>query len=210
MSDEYLIHHGCAGHLGRFRSAGASSFGRGDAVVVRSRRGLELGQVLCPSSSDGAVLPDPFVGELLRSANCDDFADAGRRRKSGLLLFDEATRDAGHRGLPLAVIDIEILLDGRQAILHAVRFGPCNEAPFLADLGDRHDLIVRLYDVSSEPVAEDEHGCGSCGEGGCGNGGCGDCGNGCGSCSASGAAELTAYFSELREQMEQRHRVALL
>jgi len=213
MSGEYLVHHGCAGHLGRFRSAGPGTFGRGDAVVIGSRRGIELGEVLCPSSPDGAVLPDPFVGELLRAANSDDLADASRRRESGRRLFDDATRRADVLGLPLAVLDVEILLDGKQALLHAVRFGPGDEASLLADLGARHDLIVRLYDVAAEPVAEeaeDEHGCGSCGEGGCGDGGCGDSGNGCGSCSAGGAAELAAYFSELRDQMEQRHRVALL
>jgi hypothetical protein len=58
---------------------------------------------------------------------------------------------------------------------------------------------------------EDDHGCGSCGDGGCGEGGCGSCGDGgCGSCSAGGAKELEKYFADLREQMEQSHRVALL
>src|SRR4051812_13505926 len=129
MSGEYLVHHGCAGHLGRFSSAGSQVFGRGEAVVVRSRRGLELGEVLCPCSPDGALLPDPFVGELLRAATTTDIADAEERRDFGRRLFDKAVRRADDLGLPLAVIDVEVLLDGQQALLHAVRFGPCEEAP---------------------------------------------------------------------------------
>ena len=49
---EYLVHHGCAGHLGRFRAGDGAAFIRGAAVVVRSQRGLELGEVLCPAYTD--------------------------------------------------------------------------------------------------------------------------------------------------------------
>jgi hypothetical protein len=201
---EYLVYHGCAGHLGRFRAAVPREFGRGAAVVVRSRRGVELGEVLRPSSAAGLVLPDPLVGELLRAASDDDLAAASRHRELGQKVFDDGTRLADARGLPLAVVDVEVFLDGRQALLHGVRLGPFEEGPWLEEVGERHGLIVRLYDLAAEPTAaEDEHGCGSCGDGGCGEGGCGEggCGSGggCGSCSAGGAKELTRYFAALRD-----------
>jgi hypothetical protein len=211
MSGEYLVYHGCAGHLGRFHVDGPDGFGRGAAVVVRSRRGLELGEVLCLSRPDRLTLPDPVVGDLLRSATADDLDAADRHRTLGRQVFEDGSQWAEARALPLALLDVEVFLDGRAALLHAVRLGTCDEGPLLADLGDRHGLIVRLYDLHGEPAVEveDEHGCGSCGSGGCGDGGCGS-GGGCGSCSAGGAKELTNYFAGLREQMEQVHRVALL
>jgi hypothetical protein len=209
MGGEYLVHHGCAGHLGRFRSAGDDRFGRGTAVVVRSRWGLELGEVLCPSQPERVALPDPLVGDLLRAATDDDRATANRNHELGRRLFEDGARLIEDRGQPFALVDVEVFLDGRQAVLHAVRLGPGDESELLGDLGSRHDLIVRLYDLAGEPAAEDDHGCGSCGN--CGEGECGSCGNGgCGSCSAGGAAELESYFAALREQMEQSHRVALL
>src|SRR5262249_38319296 len=160
----------------------------------RSRRGLELGEVLCPAAVDRAALPDPFVGELLRAATPDDVATADRHRDLGQLLFTDGCRLTDARDLPLAVVDVEGFFDGRQALLRAVRLGPCDEGPLLAELGDRHGLIVRLYDLTAEPAAgEEEHGCGSCGHDGCGGGGCGSCGDGCGSCSAGGAKELASY-----------------
>jgi hypothetical protein len=211
MGGEYLVCHGCAGHLGRFRPADPFAFGRGAAVVVRSRRGLEVGEILCPSSPDD--FPDPFVGDLLRAATDEDLAAANRHRELGRRLFEDGSRRSDEVGLPLALVDVEVFLDGRQAVLHAVRLGPFDDGPFLADLGDRHGLIIRLYDLAADLAAkDDEHGCASCGHGGgCREDGCGECGSGgCGSCSAGGAKELANYFAELREQMEQRRRVALL
>jgi hypothetical protein len=204
---EYLVHHGCAGHLGRFRAGGAAALARGAAVVVRSRRGLELGEVLCPSHPERAALPDPFVGELLRPAGPADLGTADRCRERGQRLFDNGIRLADELALPLALVDVEVLLDGRQALLHAVRLGPCDEGPLLAALGERYDLIVRLHDLTAEP-APGGHGCGSCGAGGCGS--CGSEGGGCDSCSAGAAKELAGYFAELRARMEQRQRVPLL
>lgn len=202
--NEYLVYHGCAGHLGRFRTAEPTGLGRGTAVVVRSRRGVELGEVLCTSMPERATLPDPLVGDLLRPATGDDLAAADRYRALGHRLFDEGGRLAD--GLPLKFVDVEVFLDGRQAVLHALKLGPCDEGPLLAELGERHGLVVRLYDLAAEPAAEDdEHGCGSCGADGCGSGGCNSSGEGgCGSCSAGGAKELTRYFAALREQMDRR------
>jgi hypothetical protein len=156
------------------------------------------------------MLPDPVVGDLLRSATADDLGAADRHRELGRRVFDDGSQWAEAHALPLALVDVEIFLDGRAALLHAVRLRPWDELPFLTDLGDRHGLIMRLYDLHAEPAVEveDEHGCGSCGSDGCGEGGCGS--GGCGSCSAGGAKELTNYFAALREQMEQVHRVALL
>jgi hypothetical protein len=212
MGGEYLVHHGSAGHLGRFQAAGPDGFRRGSAVVVRSRRGLEVGEVLCPSAPERALLPDPLVGELLRAASADDLTAADRHRAIAREVFDAGSRWVDVHGLPIALVDAEVFLDGRQAMLHAVRFGPCDEGPFLAELGDQHGLIVRLYDLHGDPAVEgSEPGCGSCGEGGCGEGGCGSCGDGgCGSCSSGGAKELQNYFAALREQMDQRGLVALL
>ena len=62
---EYLVHHGAAGHVGRFRSADGDGCARGDSVVVRSQRGLELGEVLAAAEPERVPFPDGFVGELL-------------------------------------------------------------------------------------------------------------------------------------------------
>ncbi|MFO0810027.1 MAG: hypothetical protein U0746_15505 [Gemmataceae bacterium] len=205
----YLVRHGTPGFLGRFSHAeplGASHLARGVSVVVRSCRGIELGELLGRVETG---FDDPFLGELLRSATPSDLSDAASRSATASQLYEEAVRLAGDFGLPLAVLDFELLFDGRHGVLHAVRLDNCDPGPLLVELGERHGIVVLLLDLTAEPEGHgDDHGCGSCGDGGCGSGGgCGD--GGCGTCSAGGKAELAAYFAELRTQME-RGRVSLV
>src|SRR5436309_4258652 len=106
MEHEYLVGYGMLGDFGRFRPVRPMSCLRGDAVVVRSPRGVELGGVLCPATPRHAhFLPNTSVGALLRPATGEDERAAGRLRRRGQEVFDEARRRAEGLGLPLEVID---------------------------------------------------------------------------------------------------------
>ena len=50
MGVKYIVRHGAMRFLGQFEAADATAYGRGDDVVVRSERGLEVGQVLCEAT----------------------------------------------------------------------------------------------------------------------------------------------------------------
>jgi cell fate regulator YaaT (PSP1 superfamily) len=203
---EYLVHHGVAGHLGRFRSVNDEPLLRGATVVIRGRRGLELGKVLQQSSANQLRLDDEYIGDLLRPASTDDLESANQSRTYGQVLFQDAVRRAEAKALPISIVDVEVALDRTSAVLHGLRFAPGDFEPLLATLGEEHHLIVRLYEVNGT-VEEDEHGCGSCGS----KGGCSSCGaGGCSSCSSGAGRELAAYFAELRSQMENRNRIALV
>jgi hypothetical protein len=119
-------------------------------------------------------------------------------------LFGRAAALAGELGLPVEVLDAEVLLDGEHGTLHHVRWADCDVRPFVSTLSREFDLHLTLTDLTgpgAEPEEED-HGCG---REGCGAGGCGSCGaGGCGSCGSEGPADLKAYFAELRAQMERR------
>jgi hypothetical protein len=203
-SREYLVKHGVAGHLGRFCSADDAAFARGTTVVIRGRRSLELGEVIL-AVRNGNTVADDFIGELLRPARDEDFAAAARNRVFGQQLLEEAVVRAERASAPVSFVDVEISLDGASAVLHGLRTAPGDLGPLMAAVGDVHSTIVRLYEVNGV-VEEDDHGCGSCGSGGCDSCGTG----GCSSCSSGAGRELTEYFAELREQMDQRNRVALL
>src|SRR5207248_1796316 len=74
---EYLLGYGLRGDFGRFRAARPLACRRGDRAVVRSHRGLELAEVLCPARpGHAAFLPNTSVGELLRLAAPEDEAAA--------------------------------------------------------------------------------------------------------------------------------------
>ena len=67
---EYLVSYGNSGEFARFRCAADADYRKGDAVVVRSHQGLELGVVLCPATA--GALPT----FLSRTASANVFAAA--------------------------------------------------------------------------------------------------------------------------------------
>ncbi len=210
----YLVQYGRSAFVGRFPAAFDGSCARGDRVVVRGPRGLELGTVLCEPADRFARLVDagPPGGELVRPATGDDEAAADRLDARGQTILAAAQDRADDLGLSLALVDVEMLLDGT-AVLHGLPWGEVEATPLFEELSERFGLPVRLLDLSRTPTVKDDpepaaKGCGKpgCGTGGCSTGSCGT-GGGCstGSCSkgkVKGADELTAYFRDLRTQME--------
>lgn len=198
-----LVRYGRPGFVGRFRTAVALA--RGDRVVIRSQRGMELGEVLL-ATADGTAAD----GDVVRLAGPEDEATAAASDERGRELL--AAAESTGADLPLAFVDAEVTLDG-VAILHALPWDACDATELLDSLGAKSGLTVRLLDLSRTPVPEEpaSKGCGKpgCGteSGGCSSGSCGTGSGGCstGSCSrgaVKSADELTAHFADLRQKME--------
>jgi cell fate regulator YaaT (PSP1 superfamily) len=198
---EYIVGYGLAGDFGRFRAGAPLELGRGDRVVVRSGRGLEVGEVLRPATPRHALfLPNTSVGELLRPAGAEDEAQAAAARERAARVLRRGGELAGALGLPLALLDAEVLLGGDRAVLHLVRWEQADVRELVSGLAREFDLHVELADLSAP--ADEPAGCGSCGDGG----GCGSCGSGggCGSCGTAAPEEVREHFAGLREKMEKR------
>jgi hypothetical protein len=212
---EYLVSHGKNGAFGRFAAAETLACSRGERVVVQSPRGLELGSVLCPATSRHArFLHQAPVFKLLRRATAADEATAERMNALARTLFEETRRAAADLNLPVEILDVEVLLDGRQAIIQHLSAPDRDLTALLEALATRHSVELLLENLAVVPPVEhaEEEGCGepNCGRGG-GGSGCSTCGSG-GSCSACGASkfDVRAYFSHLRSQMENQQRRPLL
>jgi PSP1 C-terminal conserved region len=174
---EYLLSYGAAGDFGRFRAPATLTCRRGESLVVRSPRGLELGVVLCAAEQGHVrLLEQAAVGEVLRPASAEDRRAADQMRERGHRLFADARQVAAEFALPLEILDAEVLLDGRQAVLYYLKAADADPRPLLDRLADRHHLLVSLCDLAVPPDPEEEDlascGSGNCGSGGCGSGGC--------------------------------------
>jgi hypothetical protein len=216
---DYLVNYGHSAYLGRFRAPPGMLCSRDDRVVIHSPRGVEVGTVLCNAEGRLSQLVDAEGGTVLRIATAaDEQAVVGLLPKAERILHD-AQRLADERQLPLALLDAEVFLDGASAVVHGIGWAECDAGPLFDELTHRHGCTVHMLDTSRVPAAAaaEEKGCGKPGCGG-GEGGCSSCGTeggGCstGSCSrgsVKSAEELTAYFANLRSQMEaQQERVSL-
>ena len=176
--------------------------------MLRSHRGVEIGQVLCPATPRHAhFLPNTTVGQLLRPVAAADAAALSQLRDRGALVLEEAARLARKLDLPLEILDVEMLLDGEHAVLHHLRWADVDPRPFVSTLSSTFTLHILLQDLTAPQglFAETEepgHGCGkeNCGQG---EGGCSSCGtgNGCSTCGSGAPKDMQSYFAGLREQM---------
>ncbi|HEV3263128.1 MAG TPA: PSP1 C-terminal domain-containing protein [Gemmataceae bacterium] len=199
---EYLVSYGHSGDFARFRCGADAAYRRGDRVVVRSHQGLELGVVLCPATDGHArFLNRTARGELLRMAGGEDERAAEQSRRRGQHMFEDGRRLVAELGLPLEILDVEVLLDGTQAVVHHLRGDECDYRPLVSGLSKLYEILVTMQNlaVPKEPAAA---GCGKpgCGQAG-GGGGCSSCGSGgCGTCGkATSREEVAGYLAGLRQ-----------
>jgi hypothetical protein len=176
--EEYLLSYGNVGDFGRFRSALPLGCRRGDQVVARTPRGQELGIVMrLAAPGHGRLLADQLIGQILRLATQGDLELAQRMRQRGQRLFEDGRRLVQEFSLPMEILDVEVLLDARQAILHFLRWTECDPRPLIEALSGRYRLLITLHDLAlpSTDAAEDQQEPAGCGVAGCGGGGCGSC-----------------------------------
>jgi hypothetical protein len=206
-SAEYLVSYGKSAALARFLSATAEPLLRGDRVVLQSDRGLTLGTVLCEATDRQArLLAAGISGQLLRRADATDLESDRDRRPAEERLFDAATRLAAELGLALEVLDVELALDGRCAILQVLTAPGCDATALVERVAVEQRLEVWLENLAGPASETDHHAHGGCGKPDCGKGeggGCSSCGSG--GCSSCGSGlDLRPYFAHLREQMDER------
>jgi len=181
MGSSYLIRYGLWHQVGRFHWD-SPDLRRGQAVVIRSHRGTELGEVLVRSeSTPEAAQPaaTPAVARVLRTASDADLEHARRLDRERSRRFELCQRVIRERNEAIELIDVEPLLDERFVVLHYLGPRKLDTAGLLAALRSSCDLEARLEFVGRDEPDEPETPTADEIEGGCGSGGdCGSCGSG--------------------------------
>ena len=160
------------GHVGRFRSTEGESVPRGRRVVVRTRRGLELGEVLTHQSFDDRSRDD---GPLLRAMGPADELLAERLEQNRGKAYDACVRLLAKRGSRAVLMDVEHLFDGRGLYFYFLGEVDGVAADVSADLAQAYDAEARFGEFA-DAVNE---GCGP----GCGTA---EAVNGCGADASAG------------------------
>lgn len=211
LDREYLVNFGRSGDFGRFRAA--DSYDRGDRVVVRIGDIVAVGTVLCPVvPGHTKFLSRSLLGDVLRAVGADDFARLHAQEIRSQAVFDHARRRAAKLGLPLEVVDVELPLEGRHAIVHYLRSFECDVRELVSDLARTFDVLVTMQNMALAAEIDDDGGCGKpdCGHG---DGGCTSCstGGGCSTCSQGmKKEEVGALLARLTEHDPTPERIALL
>lgn len=119
MSNAYIIRYGSTRQVGEF-TTGDRQFTRSDEVIVRSSRGVEWGEVLCPATEktrDYLGSKDPS-GRILRPVNEQDVARREEISQQEPQQFAGVRDTIAEHKLQMQLVDIEHLFGGERLIIY--------------------------------------------------------------------------------------------
>lgn len=179
MSRHHFVRVGALGHVGRFTAVDAVSYPRGSRVIVRTRRGLETGEVLAPAeelnghtSTNGAASD----GSILRGMTIEDQLLQARLEKNRQEAFEACTRKLRELDVPATLMDVEHLFDGRSLFFYFLGEVTPEVEAVTHELAEAYDAVVQFRRFA-ETMTE---GCGpGCGTEEASGQGCATCSSGC-------------------------------
>ncbi len=113
----YVVRYGRMRFLGELTDPHDRIHCRGDRVVIRTDRGTELGEVLCPATERTAqYLEQAATGEILRQATEEDLEHGLALEQAQARTFEVGQELIAKRSLQMNLVDVEMIL-GRERIV---------------------------------------------------------------------------------------------
>lgn len=117
---KYIVRYGTMRSLG-VMSARDDIYRRGMEVVIRSERGVEVGQVLCESTEDElSHLDQPPAGTIVRAVGDDDAVAIDAIESTRLKEIASCQKHVDSLGLDMKLIEVERLLGGQRMVVYFV------------------------------------------------------------------------------------------
>ncbi len=120
MSNRYVVRYGSTRMVGEFTTKGAHPMARSSAVVIRSERGVEWGEVLCPATDQtrnylgGKENP----GRILREATEEDFRKRDELQLTERDEFQRCREMIAEYKLQMQLVDVEHLFGGERLVFY--------------------------------------------------------------------------------------------
>ena len=115
----YLVRHGAMRFIGEFGIGADRLVRRADAVILRTDRGLEAGEVLCPATPQAvAAIPEPTRGDLLRVATADDRSKIAHLKDIETKEFAAGEQLIVRHKLAMQLVDVEHLFGGERIVFY--------------------------------------------------------------------------------------------
>lgn len=174
MKRFHWVRVGVMGQVGRYSAADSNLYPREARVVVRTQRGLELGDVLAVGETES--LGSGMDGVILRPMTQSDVLLEARLTKHKQAAFADCAARVEERNLPLMLIEVEHLFDGSGLVFYFLGEETPELESLIAELTETYESQVQFRRFAEKveqgcgPACgtdEAENGCGNCAEQGC-------------------------------------------
>jgi cell fate regulator YaaT (PSP1 superfamily) len=119
MSNRYVVRYGVTRSLGVFTNSRGETLRRGQQVIARTDRGLEVGEVLLEATEEVvAKIADPRRGQVLRVMSAEDVREAERLHEQERREFTSCKQHVASLKLPMEMVDVEHLFGGERIVVY--------------------------------------------------------------------------------------------
>ena len=115
---KYIARYGLMRSIGVMTSRNDVEYRRGNEVIVRSDRGLEIGQVLCEATEDSlSHLDQSPTGQIVRKVSDEDLATIDGMDGSRMSKLEACQKHIDSLGLEMKLVDVEQLFGGERLVV---------------------------------------------------------------------------------------------
>lgn len=164
MASSWIIRHGAMRFLGEF-DPDDGTYARGQEVVVRTDRGMELGQVLCPATPRAVeLISEPTSGRIVRLLTDRDRDDRARLRESEQRELETCVRFVQQRRLQMELVDVEHLFGGERIIFYFLAEKRVDFRELVKDLAREYQTRIEMRQIGVRDEAKLLADYGDCGK----------------------------------------------
>jgi cell fate regulator YaaT (PSP1 superfamily) len=151
--------------LGEFQPPEGGTAARGQRVLVRTDRGLELGEVLCEATPRALeMLSEPTSGRILRPFTAEDQAVLQRIRESERREFDTCQGFVTQRKLQMELVDVEHLFGGERIVFYFLAEKRVDFRELVKDLAREFHTRIEMRQIGVRDEAKLLADYGDCGK----------------------------------------------
>ncbi len=180
---EYIVRYGAMRLLGAMSARNGSAWLRGTRVIVRTNRGLEVGEILCKTSTDDS--PDATVdcqdgqqnevqqnggyavlsaGQILREMSGQDSNELAHIEANAREEFRLCSRHIRDLGLQMQLVDVEHLFGGERIIVYYLAEGRVDFRELVRRLATEFQTRIEMRQIGVRDEAKLLADFGDCGK----------------------------------------------
>jgi cell fate regulator YaaT (PSP1 superfamily) len=168
MPGNYIVRYGVTRTVAEFSFKGPEDFPRSSSVIVRSERGVEWGEILCPASDRTreylGTKPEDATGRILRSADEEAHRRLDEVRLREREIFFQTNVMIRERNMQMQLVDVEHLFGGERVIFYYLAEQRVDFRELVKALAKRYSTRVEMKQIGVRDEAKLLADYGDCGK----------------------------------------------
>jgi cell fate regulator YaaT (PSP1 superfamily) len=165
MASQLVVRHGAMRFLGTFDAAPEDNYRRGDHVIVRTDRGLEVGEVLCEATTRAVeFLSDATSGRIIRRVTAEDRATREEQREGERREMEACRGFVANRRLQMELVDVEHLFGGERIVFYFLAEKRVDFRELVKDLARAFQTRIEMRQIGVRDEAKLLADYGDCGK----------------------------------------------